>query len=83
MTNLTKHDIINVQTKEREERKMTKFEKVAKRAELLEVAYKAILDRDKWDNYVDAWAENPELIEDKIEEHEFYLGVLKEIEKML
>lgn len=62
---------------------MTKFEKVAKRAELLEVAYKAILDRDKWDNYVDAWAENPELIEDKIEEHEFYLGILKEIEKML
>lgn len=83
MTNLTKHDIINVQTKEREERKMTKFEKVAMRAELLEVAYKAILDRDKWDNYVDAWTENPELREDKIEEHEFYLGILKEIEKML
>lgn len=62
---------------------MTKFEKVAKRAELLEVAYKAILDRDKWDNCVDAWAENPELREDKIEEHEFYLGILKEIEKML
>lgn len=65
---------------------MTKFEKVAKRAELLDVAYKTILERDKWDNYVDPWTENPEfpeLREDKIEEHEFYLGVLKEIEKML
>lgn len=62
---------------------MTEFEKVAKRAELLEAAYKAILDRDMWDNYVDAWTENPELIEDKIEEHEFYLAVSKEIEKML
>lgn len=83
MTNLTKHDIINVQTKEREERKMTKFEKVAMRAELLEAAYKAVLDRDMWDNYVDAWTEKPELREDKIEEHEFYLGILKEIEEML
>ena len=69
--------------KQREDRKMTKFEKVAKRAELLEVAYKAILDRDKWDNYVNAWTENPELSEDKIEDHEFYLSILKEIEKML
>lgn len=62
---------------------MTKFEKVAMRAELLEAAYKAVLDRDMWDNYVDAWTEKPELREDKIEEHEFYLGILKEIEKML
>lgn len=62
---------------------MTKFEKAAKRAELLEVAYKAISDRDKWDNYVDAWTDEPELRDDRTEEHEFYLDILKEIEKML
>lgn len=62
---------------------MTKFEKVAKRAELLECAYKAILEKDKWDNYHEPWGENPELDNDKIEEHEFYLSILKEIEKML
>lgn len=62
---------------------MTKFEKVAKRAQLLEAAYKAILDMDKCDNYEDAWSENPVLTPDKTEEHEFYLSILKEIEKML
>lgn len=31
---------------------MTKFEKVAKRAELLQAAYNAILDKYKWDNFI-------------------------------
>lgn len=63
-------------------RKMTRFEKVAKRAELLEVAYKAILDKDKWDNYDQPWTKNPVLSDDRMEEHEFYLSLLNEIEKM-
>lgn len=62
---------------------MTKFEKVAKRAELLQVAYNAILERDKWDNHESAWTDEPVLCEDKTEEHEFYQSILKEIEKML
>lgn len=83
MTNLTNHDIINVQTKKERKRKMTKFEKIARRAELLEQAYKAIIDRDKWDNYEDGWSDNPTLREDSIEEHELYISVAKEIEKLL
>lgn len=38
---------------------MTKFEKVAKRAELLECAYKAVLEKDKWDNYDEPWGSKP------------------------
>lgn len=62
---------------------MTKFEKVAKRAELLELAYNAIEERDRIDNCENPWDEVPTLMENKIEEHEFYLSILKEIEKML
>ena len=62
---------------------MTKFEKIAKRAELLEVAYQAIIDKDKWDNYVDAWTDNPTVNADRNEEHVFYMDVAKEIEKLL
>ena len=83
MTNLTNHDIINVQTKKERKRKMTKFEKVAKRAELLGKAYQAIIEQDKWDNYDDGWADNPSLRDDRTEEHEFYLSIAKEIEKLV
>lgn len=83
MTNLTNHDIIKVQTKEREERKMTKFEKVSKRAELLGKAYDLIIEKDKWENYDDAWTDNPILRDDRTEEHEFYMSVAKELEKLL
>ena len=62
---------------------MTKFEKAAKRAELLEVAYNAILEKDKWDNYENAWADEPVLCENKTEEHVFYYSILKEIEQMI
>lgn len=62
---------------------MTKFEKISKRAELLMLAYNAILERDKWDNYDDCWADPPVLKDNRTEEHEFYLSVLNEIEKML
>lgn len=61
---------------------MTKFEKTAKRAELLGEAYQRIIEMDKWDNY-EAWTDNPTLSNDKIEEHEFYMSVAKEIEKLL
>lgn len=60
---------------------MTKFEKIAKRAELLEVAYNAIIDKDKWDN---GDYENDFVVrEDKKEEHDFYIYIAKEIEKLL
>ena len=61
---------------------MTKFEKIAKRAELLEVAYINILDRDKCDNlnYEDDFKS---VREDRIEEHAFYLSIASEIEKLL
>lgn len=61
---------------------MTKFEKTAKRAELLGQAYQAIIERDKWDNY-ENWTDSPNLIDDRSEEHEFYMAVAKEIEKLL
>ena len=62
---------------------MTKFEKTAKRAELLGHAYQTIIDRDLFDNYEDSWSDNPTLIEGKNELHEFYMSVAKEIEKLL
>lgn len=62
--------------------KMTKFEKAAKRAELLGRAYQAIIDRDKWDNY-DGWADDATLRDERTEEHEFYLSIAKEIEKLV
>ena len=61
---------------------MTKFEKIAKRAELLEYAYKAIIDRDNWDNMVYE-SDFSDTIEGREEWHEFYISVAKEIEKLL
>lgn len=60
---------------------MTKFEKISKRVELLEVAYNAIIEKDKWDN--GDYKNDFVISEDKIEEHDFYISVAKEIEKML
>lgn len=62
---------------------MTKFEKTAKRAELLGQAYKTIIDRDLFDNYEDSWSDNPTVMDCKKEQHEFYMSVAKEIEKLL
>lgn len=62
---------------------MTKFEKVAKKAELLEYAYNAILDRDRWDNMVDGWADNPELNMERADQHRFYLEVAALVEGLL
>lgn len=61
---------------------MTKFEKIAKRAELLEYAYKAIIDRDNWDNK-SYESDFSDIIEGQEEWHEFYLSIAKEIEKLL
>lgn len=82
MTNLTNHDIINVQTKKERKRKMTRFEKIKKRAQLLERAYQAIIEQDKWDNY-DGWTDDATLRDERTEEHEFYLSIAKEIEGLL
>lgn len=62
---------------------MTKFEKASKRAELLGQAYQAIIEKDKWENYDDAWSDAPTLRDDRTEEHEFYMSIAKEIEKLL
>ena len=62
---------------------MTKFEKVAKRAELLGQAYQSIIEKDRWDKYDNAWTDDPILSDDKIEQHEYYMAVAKEIEKLL
>ena len=61
---------------------MTKFEKVAKRAELLECAYKAIMERDNWDNksYENDFSD---ILDGREEWHEFYMDLAKEIEKLL
>ena len=61
---------------------MTRFEKIGKRAELLETAYLIIIERDKWDNlnYEDDFKS---VKEDRREEHAFYLSVASEIEKLL
>ena len=61
---------------------MTRFEKIGKRAELLETAYLIIIERDKWDNlnYDDDFKS---VKEDRREEHAFYLSVASEIEKLL
>lgn len=62
---------------------MTKFEKASKRAELLGQAYQAIIEKDKWENYVDPWVDESALRDDRVEEHEFYMPVAKEIEKLV
>ena len=62
---------------------MTKFEKVAKKAELLEYAYNAILDRDKWDNMNNGWGDNPELIPERTEMHRYYLEIAALVEGLL
>ena len=62
---------------------MTKFEKIAKKAELLECAYNAIIDRDKWDNMVDGLAEHPELNPERAEMHAYYLEIASLIEGLL
>lgn len=62
---------------------MTKFEKIAKKAELLECAYKAVIDRDKWDNMVYGWAESPELNPERAEMHAYYLEIASLIEGLL
>ena len=61
---------------------MTKFEKIAKRAELLEAAYLNIIERDKLDNlnYEDGLKS---VRDDRREEHAFYLSIAAEIEKLL
>ena len=51
--------------------------------ELLGQAYQTIIERDKWDNYDEAWTDNSTLSNTRIEEHEFYMAVAKEIEKLL
>lgn len=82
MTNSTNHDTINVQTKKEGKLKMTKFEKVAMRAELLGRVYNLIIDADKWDN-LEYEGKHDTVRDDRTEEHEFYLSIAKEIEKML
>ena len=78
MTNSTNHDIIKVQTKKERKLKMTKFEKVSMRAELLGRAYNLIMDADQWDNM-----EFDDVRDGRTEEHELYLSIAKEIEKLL
>lgn len=62
---------------------MTKFEKTITRAKLLGNAYQEIIEIDKWDNYDNDWTDSPTLRADRTDEHEFYLTVAKEIEKLL
>ena len=62
---------------------MTKFEKVAKKAELLERAYDAIIERDIWDNMIDGWADEPELNPERAEMHVYYLYIASLIEGLL
>lgn len=62
---------------------MTKFEKVAKKAELLEYAYNAILDRDKWDNMNNGWGDDPELNPERSEMHRYYLEIAALVEGLL
>lgn len=61
---------------------MTRFEKVAKRAELLEAAYNAIIERDKLINY-EHDSDDMVLIKGNEEMHAFYLKVASEIEILL
>ena len=61
---------------------MTKFEKIAKRAEVLECAYKAIMERDNWDN-MSYESDFSDTLDGREEWHEFYMSVAKEIEKLL
>ena len=62
---------------------MTKFEKIAKKAELLECAYNAIIERDKWDNMENGWEESPELRPERAEMHSYYLEIAALIEGLL
>ena len=62
---------------------MTKFEKVAKKADLLGRAYNAILERDRWDNMIDGWADNLEVNPERTDEHRFYLEVAALVEGLL
>lgn len=62
---------------------MTKFERVAKRAELLGLCAKTIINEDEWDNYYTN--DNGEKIipDEKKEMHELYMQLLSELEKLL
>lgn len=62
---------------------MTNFEKVAKKAELLECAYNAILSRDRWDNTVDGCTDNSGLKTGREEMHIYYLYIASLIEGLL
>lgn len=62
---------------------MTKFERVAKRAELLWMCAKTIIHEDEWYNY--DTDDNGERIipDDKQEMHELYMKLLSDLEKLL
>ena len=62
---------------------MTKFEKIAKKAELLECAYNAIIERDKLDNMIDPWVDEPELNPEREEMHRYYLDIAGLVEGLL
>lgn len=62
---------------------MTKFEKMAKKAELLECAFNAILYRDRWDNMVDRWGDSQEVKPERAEMHIYYLYIANLIEEIL
>lgn len=50
---------------------------------MLGEAYSEIIRKDKWDNHENAWEDEPVLRYDRIEEHELYMSIAKEIEKLL
>ena len=62
---------------------MTKFEKLVKKGELLEYAYNAILDRDRWDNMIDGWSDSQEVKPECLERHRYYLEIASLVEGLL
>ncbi len=62
---------------------MTKFEKVAKRAELLGKCARTIIDDDEWTNLCTNDEGETYIPDENQEMHELYMKVLSDLEKLL
>ena len=62
---------------------MTKFERVAKRAELLGMCAKTIINEDEWYNYVTDDNGEKFIPDEHKEMHELYMKLLSDLEKII
>lgn len=74
---------IHKQDTRKGEREMTKFERAAKRAELLGMCARTIINEDEWTNLRTNDAGETYIPDENQEMHELYMKVLSDLEKLL